>query len=335
MIDLLKSLIDIPAVSGFEYRGQQRLGDIVAQYVETVEFDAYGNCFGRIKTDGPRILIDAHFDTLGLMVKSIEDGGFLTFGAIGGIDPRTLIGASVTVLGDKAVYGVIGSKPPHILSAEDMKKAIKMEDLCIDTGYEKTTLEEMVSVGDCAVFNESPLTRLGQHRITSRYLDDRAGVAVALQAAKRLQGSGLDITALVSVCEETNRLGAKIAAKAYDLALVIDVTHGETPDAMPYRTVPLGGGAAICKGPSLHGGYTNRLIELLKKQDLPHQIEVEQGDPGTNSWMLQTTGTPCVMISIPLRYMHTGVETADLRDLDACIEAACAGALLVKGGDAV
>lgn len=322
MKKLLEELCALPGISGFEYRYTQDLEEIFRRYLDEVETDCMGNVMGYSRCgvkDAPLIMLEAHFDMIGLMVNTIEEGGYCTVANIGGVDPRTLAGAEVTIHGKEELFGVVGMKPPHILTAEEMKKGVKKEDLAVDTGYSKEELEQLVQVGD-PISIEGGFTCLLGDKVSSRCLDDRAGIAVLLEAVKMLENvkKNVDLCVLAAVGEEVGGWGAATGSWKIrpDAAIIVDVTHGETPDAPQERTCYVGKGPAICKGPNLHPKLTLDLENCAQKEHIPYQIEVEGGNTGTDAWVVQVVGEgiPCSLVSIPLRYMHTNIETISMED---------------------
>ncbi|MCI9627030.1 MAG: M42 family metallopeptidase [Clostridia bacterium] len=331
MEGLLEKLCTLRGVSGFETMGSHALGDLFRAKLEGVWEDRLGNVFGYIrcgKPNAPCILLEAHYDMIGLIVNQIDDSGFVTFVSSGGVDPRILPGSEVTICGREQVYGVIGMKPPHILSAEEQKKAMKITDLAIDTGFSKEQLAEKIQVGD-------PVTLTGSliymhDMVCSRSLDDRAGLASLFLAAEQLKRSRLqvDICIQAAVCEETGQQGARCGAFAVnpDLAIVVDVTHGTTPDGKKDRTSPVGEGTVVCLGPNIHRKHAKQLLAVLEKQHIPYHIEVEEGNTGTDAWVVQVvrSGIPCLLLSIPLKYMHTTIETIAKNDIQSTADAIAA-----------
>ncbi len=319
---LLEKLCALPAVSGFETQGSHALMDLFRARFDDVQEDRLGNVFGFIrcgKENAPCILLEAHFDMIGLMVKDIDESGFVTFVSIGGVDPRILPGSEVEIQGKEKVYGVIGMKPPHILSAAEQKKAAKLTDLAIDTGFTKEQLEEKIQIGD-PVIMYGPLSYM-QEMVCSRSLDNRAGLASVLMAAEELKKNRLqvDLCVQAAVCEETGQQGSRCGAYTVnpDLAIIVDVTHGATPDGQKDRTNPVGEGTVVCLGPNIHRNHARQLMQVLEGQSVPFGIEVEEGNTGTDAWTIQVAraGIPCLLLSIPLKYMHTTIETLHKADI--------------------
>lgn len=323
-MELLKRICEIDGLSGFEYKGNGKLKKIFEQYLEDVFVDPIGNVYGYVrcgKMDAPVIMLEAHFDTIGLMVKTLEKGGFLRVVSLGGVDSRILPGSEVIVDGKKEIFGIIGVKPPHIISTEEKEKGIKLEDILVDTGYTDEELEKLVHVGD-PIRIKTKHTILGEDKFCGGGLDDRAGIYAVLKAAISAKNEALDydICVVAATTEEISRMGAACAATRInpDVAVVVDVTHGTTPDGDNLRSRDLGKGAVIALGPNLDREKTDALIAVLKEKEVPYQLEVEGGDTGTDAWVVQVAneGVPCILISIPLRYMHTLVEVLSLKDLD-------------------
>ncbi len=340
-MELLKELCNINALSGFHHTGQGALKSIFERYLTDCSLDPSGNVTGYLrcgKKDAPLIMLDAHLDTIGLIVKDFAGDGFVSFATLGGFDPRVLPCQEVIIHGKEDVLGVIGAKPPHILSKEDMQKGVKLDDLLIDTGLSDERLKELVSVGT-PISVKSKHTLLGKDKFCGGGLDDRAGIYVHLLAIEMLKNCKLsaDICVVASHSEEIGRFGAKIAADRLspDLAIVVDVTHGDTPDGDKSKTCALGKGPAVCLGPNLNRKYTCLLREALEQENIEYQTEVETDDTGTNAWDIQVSscGIPCVLLSVPLRYMHTTIETLSLSDLENSAKGIAAFIKSVFGGE--
>lgn len=319
---LIKELCGISAVSGAENVGIAGIAGVFGRFFEEVSNDDFGNTFGFIrceKENAPLIMLDAHIDTIGLMVTKINDGGFVNFLPVGGVDMRILPATEVIIHGKKDVYGIIGAVPPHLLSKKDTENVLSAENLSIDTGFTESRLKKLVNVGDFIEIKRTFRKLLGD-KISCGGLDDRLGVYTVLNAVKKLKPKSCDICVVASSKEEIGRYGIKCAVEKLEpeIAVVVDTTHGDTPDAPDAFTNKLGSGGVICKGPCLSRKYNAILENTAKKHNIPYLTEVEEGDPGTNAWNVQfaNSGIPCVMLSVPLRYMHTNIETASLKDAD-------------------
>ena len=308
-------------VSGFEHSNGDILTKYFRTYTDSLEKDNLGSyIFKANGSNDTKIMLAAHIDEIGLMVTKILEGGFLSFTSVGGINPASLVAQDVTVFGSENIFGVIGIKPPHVTSEEERKNPLKLSDLYIDTGYTKEKLEKIVKIGDIATIKREPLSLQGSV-ISAKAMDDRACVAVMLEAAKELKKishkSNVYFTATIQ--EETGMRGAKTSSYKIspDIGIVLDVGFGMTPD-MPPDTAHLGKGPVVAYGGRLNAKLTKKFVEVCKKYNYPIQYEAVPARTGTDTDALQITkdGIPCILLSIPLRYMHTSVETIDLRDVE-------------------
>jgi putative aminopeptidase FrvX len=322
-ISVLKDLSTFVGVSGREEAISQYIEGLFKKYCDDVKIDAFYNVCGYKKgssDSGKKVMIMAHHDEIGFLVKSIDEKGFVKFTNVGGIDTKILLAQEVVIHGIKDVYGIIGAKPPHLIKPEESKKAVKMEDLYIDTGLSKESISKLVSVGDVITFKTYPFELKGS-KLSSKCFDNRAGVASLLDIMERLSklNHNDDVIFVATSQEELGLSGAKIASYNInpDLAIVIDACQGEIPDVSKEESYPLGKGPAIAIGPNLHRAYTKKLIDMAKEENIPYQIDVEPGNTGTEAWATQVSrsGIPSLLISIPLKYMHTTIETLHINDI--------------------
>lgn len=326
MKDILERLSALGGISGFEHTLHHEVCTLLAPWCDEVHTDPLGNLIGVRRCGDPHahcVMLDAHMDGIGLMVKDIDDRGFITFIPIGGVDTRILPACEVTVHGRKPLYGVIGAKPPHLQSREDAGKPAKVEDMAVDVGLAADEVRKLVSVGDMISFRSHP-ARLAGDVLSGQYMDDRAGIVAVLECLRELQNVRLehtDVCFLCAVQEEVGLRGARVGAYnvAPDYAIVVDVGHGETPDGKGDNCFPIGEGTVLSVGPNLHPVLVARAKELAARYGIPFQIEVDGGDTGTDAWEVQVSrsGVPTLLLSVPLRYMHTTVETLDYRDVSA------------------
>lgn len=338
-IQLIKYLTSLRGVSGHEYRFSDALSDIFSKYCDEVKTDALGNVVGIKKTksgSGQAVMIEAHTDEIGLMVTQIDDRGFVRFAPVGGIDARILPAKQVIIHGSRDVFGVIGAKPPHITTDAERNKAPEFKDLYIDTGYEAEKLRKIVSVGDTVTF-DAKFYELGKKYISTKSQDDRTGVAVLIMVMERLKNISLPFDVYYSACvqEEVGRRGALTAAHCINptFAIAVDVCHASTPDAS-VDTFKAGSGTVVSKGPNIHPILVQNVIDCLDENNIDYSIDVDGGDTGTDAWAIQTAryGIPTVLFSLPLRYMHTMVETVNIGDVRAT--AAAISAFLSQTDDA-
>ena len=318
-MDNLKNLIEAVSVSGAEFYSEKVISRLFFKSGAEVCCDKLSNVIARKNEKGKiKVLLDAHFDTIGLMVTKIEEGGFLRFVTVGGVDLRILPSLTVTVHGKENITGVIGVKPPHLLKGNE-NKAYKKEELFIDTGKSEQELKDIVSVGDVVTF-KGELTGLLNGRIASPGLDDKLGVYMVSEVLNKVTNENICLYGVATVGEEIGLKGAKVIGNydEFDLCIAIDVTHGMTPDAIKNRAFELGKGPVITMGPSLSKEYNDKIKDFAKKNNISLQVEVEPGNTGTNAWAYHSAkaSNPSVMISIPLRYMHTAYEVADIKDIN-------------------
>jgi len=269
----------------------------------------------------PKIMLAGHMDEIGLMVTKIEENGFLRFTRIGGVDPRVLPGHEVVVYGKRPLTGLIGVKPPHLTSPEDANKAQKMEDLSIDLGMPEEEVRKLVKPGDVVTFKRE-VTELMGDLLAGKSMDDRAGVAVILVALDELNKyrCEADVYAVATSQEETGFGGG--VATTYglgpDIGIAIDVCHAETPGVPEWRTTSLGKGPALAMGANIHPKIYAALDKAAKDLGIAAQLEPAPIATGTDAWPMQMSraGVATGLISIPLRYMHTSVETLSLGDVE-------------------
>mgnify|MGYP000977356107 CR=1 FL=1 len=321
---VLKELTELGGVSGYEYRVSENLSNHFKEYCDDVQIDKFGNVVGLKKgtNSEKKIMVTAHYDEIGLLVKSIDENGFIRFAKIGGIDPKILLAGEVIIYGEKTLPGVIGAKPPHLLSPEERKKTVKIQDLYIDTGMSFDEVTKYVTIGDYITFKPISL-ELKSDYFATKALDNRCSFASMLVALEELKGlrQEFDIYFVATVQEEVHLTGAITASYNIepDLAIVVDVCHGEMPDVPKERSSACGKGPAIAIGPVLDKKLTKKLLEKAKNENIKYQIDVESGGTGTEAWATQVSrcGIPTVLISIPLKYMHTPVETLSISDVSS------------------
>ena len=309
-------------VSGYEGSIASLVMERFTPLTDEVRCDTIGNVYALKKGKGKRskIMLAAHMDEIGLIVKKIDPRGFLRFTTIGGVDQRTLLSQEVLVHGRESISGIIGAVPPHLLQSGDSDRAVKMEEMSIDVGLSFARINELIQVGDVITLRRETYPLLN-NVMAGKSLDDRAGVVVmmvCLEELSRLQHSH-DVIAVATTQEEVGERGALTSAYTLnpDLAVAIDVTHSSTPDTKGQVSIDLGKGPAVAIGPNIHPAIYRHFAETAQEHRLPFQIEPTPGNSGTDAWAIQVTqaGIPTGLISIPLRYMHTSVETVDLQDV--------------------
>lgn len=306
-----------PGVSGYECGVNGYIAEQFRSLADAVTIDRMQNVIARVGCEGPKVLICAHQDEIGMAVTKIEDNGSVRLRRNGGVDPRILPGLEVEIQGRRGpVYGVIGSLPPHLQAPGDGRKAVTFEDVYVDTGYPAEQVRELVRVGDSVVMLAEP-QMLADGAMASKTMDDRASVAAMLVAAEELKRMPVKMQVFFAATsqEEVGAYGATAAAFGVnpDWAIAIDVTHGEGPGTAKFEAHPLDR-ITIERGPLIHRALGRKLESVAKEYRIPYEISAGGGETWTDADSVQFVrgGIPTALLSIPLRYMHTTVETLRL-----------------------
>lgn len=314
-VDRLIKLTELTGVSGYERTVTSFLEKELLKLDFSCKIDEFGNVIAHRFGKGKRILLEAHIDQVGMMVSKVSDDGFLRFSPVGGLDMRVLPSQEVVVHADKPIKGVICFHPSR--DSENKSKVPDLKRLCIDTGLGKNA-QDIVSVGDIVSFATKPFEQNGH--LFGCALDNRASIEIILSLLSEIEPSA-DITVLFAVQEEVGHFGALVASCFcnIDLAIVLDVTFGRSHEDA--ETFVCGKGPAIGVGPSVSRIEAQRMCHIAAKRCIPHQVEVMGGSSGTDAWVIQLLGEgiPTVMLSVPLRYMHTPMEQVALSDLENSI----------------
>jgi endoglucanase len=323
ILPFLKSLISVPGLSAYEGPVMELIKKEWAPLVDEVGTSRLGSLHalkrGRHRKKGPAIMIATHMDAIGLMVSG-EAEGFLYVEEVGGVDARILPGTPVLVHGRRELPGVIAIPPALALPEDKRKGPAALSQLIVDVGLPTQTVRNLVRVGDLVSFNTQPMDLAGE-TLSGHTLDNRASVAaltVCLQEMQRLQHSW-DIWAVATVQEEETLGGAATSAFQLQpaLAVAIDVTHAKGPGAESWQTVGLGKGPALGWGANLHPFLHKRIEELARKLEIPFSLDLAPEHSGTDAYAMQVAreGIPTMLLSIPLRYMHTAVELIAVKDV--------------------
>ncbi|MPM20056.1 putative aminopeptidase YsdC [bioreactor metagenome] len=321
----LFALCDLSGPSGFEQTAAKKAVELLSPLMDEAYIDRFGNAVGvrRSKRSGAKkILWDAHLDEIGLMVTGMEDG-YLRFRTIGGVDPRMLPDRELTVLCEAPLLGVVTCLPPHLQTSQDQDKSVPLGDLFVDVGMSQEQAEKSIPVGTPMVFRGGCFS-LGPDQVCGKSLDDRSCFVTLLRAAELLRGRDLDVDLYLigSTREEVSGAGAKTASfcLAPDCCVAVDVTHGKTPDVQNPRdrSLELFEGPAIGVGPNMTRWMTERMVEKAKAEKIPYQLEVMEGNTGTNGWGMQIAreGIATSVLSLPLKYMHSPIEVVAVEDME-------------------
>ncbi len=330
MFDLkthLKSLVEAHAPSGHEAALREIVREAWSGLVDEFQQDKLGSLIGikhatETQATPRRIMLAAHMDEIGMMVRDVVDG-FVLVHRISGVDNRVMLSQTVMVHGRRPLPGIVAAKPPHLLTADTRSKYPSFDELIIDVGLPPAEVAELVRPGDLITL-DVPMLELQGERVAGKAMDDRACVAAVTACLHHLQGlrHQWDVYATATVQEETGLLGATTAAFYIqpDIAIALDVTFAPQPGVDADSTCELGGGPGIGLGPNFHPGLFDKLKDTAKRYDIKVQDDVIPGASGTDAWAIQIAleGVPTALLEVPLRNMHSPVETADLKDIERC-----------------
>ena len=341
--ELLQRLLTAPGPPGHEGQPARVWREAAEEFADEVTTDRLGTTVARVngRGDSPLMVVVGHIDEIGLLVSHVSDKGYLHVVQSGGWDAQVLVGQRVEVLTrDGVVHGVVGRKPPHLTDAEERKKAVQLKQLHVDIGAKDgDEARSMVSPGDQILIAAEPL-ELPNGRIASRALDNRLGVFVAIEVARRVKeagGGAGPVAGVAAVQEEIGAHGARVMAYGLepDLAVVVDVTHStDAPGVDPGELGDhgLGSGPVITRGAIVNRAVNDLLDEVAAKEGIECSTEAAGRQTGTDADVVHMSraGVPTAVISIPLRYMHSPVELVDLADVEATIKLLTALALRLE-----
>jgi putative aminopeptidase FrvX len=332
----LEKLSNACGVAGREEEVRNLMIKLLKPHADEVTVDKMENVVAvkKGKKGKPKVMLAAHMDEVGLMVKTISKEGFLQFAKMGGIDDRILLAQKVIVYTEKAVLpGIVGSKPPHIQKEEERKKIVAYDELFIDVGAgNREDAKAMgVKVGDPVGFDVK-YTKLGKDIVMGKAFDNRAGCAVMIEALKQLGETDCTVYAVGTVQEEVGLRGAGTAAFGLDpdVGIALDVTvAGDVPGVREFDTsVKMGKGPTLTvtdAGLITHPKVLRWLIDTASENKIEYQLET--GLPGTTDAAricLTRQGIPSGTISVPARYIHSPVGLISLKDAENSAKLAAA-----------
>lgn len=308
----LERATTLAGLSGYEEGVNGYIAGSFRPFADEVTLDNLDNVVARMGSGSPRAMICAHQDEIGMMVTTIEKDGCLRMRRIG-VDPRILPGMEVSVqTGSGPLYGVIGAKPPHLLTQKDRESAVKLEDLFVDVGLPPEEVHTCVRVGDPIVMLGKPVS-LASGAMAGKTMDDRACVASMLVAAELLTRVRFDGSAyfVATSQEEVGSRGARTAANALcpDYAIAVDVAHAEGPGTGKWEAFPQDR-LTIVHGPNVHPVLEKTAMRLAKENGISFSTEICPDVTATDAENTQIAcgGVPTLVLSVPVRYMHTTVE---------------------------
>jgi len=343
-LEFLKELLTTPTPSGYESAGQKIWCTYARKYADEVRTDSYGNAVAVLNPSGnPKIMFDGHVDEIGLMVKHIDEKGFIYFQRIGGVDPALVRGKRANIHTARGVVrGIIGAPPIHLQERGKEPKVPKMHESFIDIGAKDAAeAKKRIGVGDPITFADD-FELLNNHVGVARGFDNRAGTWTAIEALRLAAAAKpkCAIYACSSVQEEVGLFGA--AMTVFNVkphaAIVVDVTFAtDTPgiDAKEHGEIKLGEGPTVSIGRENHPLIVERLRRLARRKKIPLQAETFSLKGGTDALAIFTKhgGVPTAVLGIPNRYMHTTVEMLDLRDLQNASKLLAAFAADIKAAE--
>ena len=320
-MDLMKYLSHIttvPGTSGYEAQVAEEFANLFAPFCDEVTVDKTQSMIGvkRGKGNGPRVMLCAHIDEVGLMTTDVEEDGSVRFLSLG-VAAQTLPAQEVTILAkDGPIYGVIGAVPPHLTGSGERNTVTPVEELYIDTGLSVDEVRKRIPAGT-PVQLMGRTTALAGGYAASKTMDDRACAGIVLMCAEELKNRlhDADVYYVLSAREERDSFGAQMAAERIcpDLAVILDVTHGTMPGCAEGETFPMDATVLSC-GPNTHRKLAAYIKKCADNMKLKTVWDVAPGNTYTDAWEVQIAceGVPCVVMSLPLKYMHTTVELGSL-----------------------
>ena len=323
LADKIKKLTNAYGVSGDEFRISKIAAELMAPYCDRVEIDDFGNVLGYRDCGIPgakTVMLDAHIDQIGFLITEVTEEGFLRFTTVGGVDQRMLLGSELTVLTKKGpILGIVAAIPPHLQKDGDDKKSVPIPEMVVDIGMTGEQAKKVVRVGDYMAFANDAMELQGD-ALCGKAFDDRACLVCLLHTMDLLQGKPLAVNVVVSAStkEETGFQGGISAGFKVqpDYAIAVDVTHARTGDA-PQVIVKLGDGPNVDMGSNSNPKFAKRVIEVARAKQIPHIITSCPAGSGTNAWpiQMQGQGVTTLVVSLPLKYMHSPVEMLRMSDV--------------------
>jgi putative aminopeptidase FrvX len=330
-LKFLEKLLDAPSPSGYEQPAQRVFREYVAPYCDEVTTDVMGNVFARVNGKGkdlPRVMVVGHTDEIGLQIKYIDDKGFLYFAAVGGVDAHLTPGKRVFIhTANGPLVGVIGKKPIHLMDVKDRETVVKMDSQYIDIGAkDKKEAQKLVRVGDAVTF-DSTFTRLHGDRVSCRGFDDKAGCFVVAEVLRLVKANGkklnVDLYGVSSVQEEIGLRGGTTSSYTVnpDVGICVEVDFAtDQPDVDKKHNgeVGLGKGPILTRGANINPHLFDLLSSAAEDEKIDIQFTANPRATGTDANVMQISrgGVATALVKIPLRYMHTPVETVSLADLE-------------------
>lgn len=324
----LLELLNTPSPSSMEVEIQKKWINYVKDFADEILTDHAGNAIGVLNKEADfKVLLAGHIDEIAFVVNRIDEDGFIYFDEVGRVNQKAAIGMKVRIQGyGQELIGVIGVNAQHL---GGIKGDFDLTDLFIDVGAKsKAEVEKLVQIGDLIVYDRKPEILMDRY-IAGRGLDNRTGAFIVAEVLRKLADRELKVGvyAASTVNEETNMGGAYFAAAGIKptMALACDVTFAtDHPNVNrnKYGAVKLEGGPVIAKGAPINRKINQWLENTAEKLDMAIQYELTPRHTGTDADRMRLTGkgVPVALVSLPLRYMHSPVETVSMQDIEEEIE---------------
>lgn len=319
----LKDLISAPGLSGYEMPVRGLIEAAWSPFTDEISTSRLGSLHAIRRGVGPEprpsLLLAAHMDAIGLMVTGLVEE-FLHVTKVGGIDPRVLPGQVVTVHGREDLAGILVRRADFLLPEEERSGAVSLEHLLVDVGLESSDVKRLVRPGDLVSFAQLPI-EMRSDLLAGHSLDNRASIAALTACLTELKDRQVkwDVWAVGTTQEEEKMAGALTSAFHLrpSLAVAIDVTFGSGPGTPTHLSFPLGKGPTLGWGPNIHPALSKVFKSLAERLEIPYKVEVMPRHSGTDAFAMQVAaqGIPTMVVSIPLRYLHTPVEMVSLKDI--------------------
>lgn len=333
MKDLLEKLCNASGVSGFEDEVRDLMMTELEGHVDEMDVDKLGNLIAikKGKSEGKKVMLAAHMDEIGLIVRYIDKKGFIKFSKLGGINDQMLLNHQVYIhSSNRKILGVIGSKPPHRMKPAEKKKVMEYEDMFIDIGASnREEAEELVNVGD-PITIKAEYAELENEMMMGKAMDNRVGCAILIEVMKRAR-TDATLYGVGTVQEEVGLKGARTSAYSInpDMALALDVTISGDHPGIKEDEAPAKAGKGPCiiltdasgRGIITHPQVKELVLEVAREEDIPHQVEVsEGGTTDATAIHLTRAGIPTGVISPPTRYIHTPVSVVNIQDVENAVK---------------
>ncbi|MBL4951174.1 M42 family metallopeptidase [Neobacillus sp. YIM B02564] len=334
-LTMLKDLTDARGIPGNEREVREVMKKYIEPFADEITTDGLGSLIAKKvgKEDGPRIMIAGHLDEVGFMVTQIDDKGFLRFQPVGGWWGQVMLAQRVTIVTKKGdVTGIIGSKPPHVLSQEQRKKPVEIKDMFIDIGASSREEAEEWGVrpGDMVVPYFEFTVMNNEKMLLAKAWDNRIGCAIAIDVLKQLKGVEHPnvVYGVGAVQEEVGLRGAKTATYKIkpDIGFAVDVgIAGDTPGITEKEAM-----SKIGKGPQIvvydasmvsHKGLRDFVTDVADELNIPYQFEsMPGGGTDAGSIHLVHNGVPALAITIATRYIHSHAAMLHRDDFDNAVK---------------